>query len=106
MHATERPRTLLLASRSLPCSSADAATNLAAAVAHKTNAERSLATPPTSCIPPPTTNLASGRAQLAFRGDVPCKMQKRRMRVSHARRPPDHVPQWSINFSMRHEYVT
>ncbi|KAE9276139.1 hypothetical protein PF008_g29166 [Phytophthora fragariae] len=46
------------------------------------------APPPTACTPPPTTNLASGRAQLAFRGDVPCKLRKRRMRVSHARRSP------------------
>ncbi|KAE9271016.1 hypothetical protein PF008_g30458 [Phytophthora fragariae] len=52
MHATKRPRTLLLASRSLPCSSSDAATSLDAAVAHKTNAEQSLAPPPTPCTPP------------------------------------------------------
>ncbi|KAE8885991.1 hypothetical protein PF007_g26531 [Phytophthora fragariae] len=52
MHATKRPRTLLLGSRSLPCSSADAATSLDAAVAHKTNAEHSLAPPPTPCTPP------------------------------------------------------
>ncbi|KAE9030754.1 hypothetical protein PR001_g9541 [Phytophthora rubi] len=52
MHATKRPRTLLLGSRSLPCSSADAATSLDAAVAHKTNVEQSLAPPPTPCTPP------------------------------------------------------
>ncbi|KAE8879880.1 hypothetical protein PF003_g36040 [Phytophthora fragariae] len=52
MHATKRPRTLLLASSSLPCSSADAATSLDAAAAHKSNAEQSLAPPPTPCTPP------------------------------------------------------
>ncbi|KAE9147107.1 hypothetical protein PF005_g33626 [Phytophthora fragariae] len=52
MHATKRPRTLLLASRSLPSSSADAATSLDAAAVHKSNAEQSLAPPPTPCTPP------------------------------------------------------
>ncbi|KAE9147106.1 hypothetical protein PF005_g33627, partial [Phytophthora fragariae] len=52
MHASKRPRTLLLASRSLPCSSAGAATSLNAAAVHKSNAEQSLATPPTPCTPP------------------------------------------------------
>ncbi|KAE8880847.1 hypothetical protein PF003_g35204 [Phytophthora fragariae] len=47
MNATKRPRTLLLASRSLPCSSSDAATTLPdAAVACRINADQSLATPP------------------------------------------------------------
>ncbi|KAE9057722.1 hypothetical protein PF010_g31265 [Phytophthora fragariae] len=52
MHATKRPRTVLLVSRSLPCSSADAATSLDAAAVHKSNAEQSLAPPPTPCTPP------------------------------------------------------
>ncbi|KAE8897982.1 hypothetical protein PF007_g25248 [Phytophthora fragariae] len=52
MHTTKRPRTLLLASRSLPCSSADAATSLDAAVACKSNTDPSFATPPTPCTPP------------------------------------------------------
>ncbi|KAE9161028.1 hypothetical protein PF002_g32478, partial [Phytophthora fragariae] len=66
MHATKRPRTLLLASRSLPCSSSDAATSLDAAAAHKTNAEQTLAPPPTPPTPPTTTNLAAGQPQLAM----------------------------------------
>ncbi|KAE8875154.1 hypothetical protein PF002_g5892 [Phytophthora fragariae] len=60
MNATKRTRTLLLASRSLPCSCSDAATTLNAAVAHKINTDPSIATPAT------TTNLAAGQLQLAM----------------------------------------
>ncbi|KAE8910445.1 hypothetical protein PF003_g5540 [Phytophthora fragariae] len=61
MHATKQPRTLLLASRILPCSRSDAATSLDAAVACKANTDQSLATPPTPCTPPTSTNLPAGR---------------------------------------------
>ncbi|KAE9195724.1 hypothetical protein PF005_g17179 [Phytophthora fragariae] len=67
MNATKRPRTLLLASRSLPCSSSDAATTLPdAAVACRINADQSLATPPRHERHQTTTNLAAGQPQLAM----------------------------------------
>ncbi|KAE9300221.1 hypothetical protein PF001_g15066 [Phytophthora fragariae] len=67
MHATKRPRTLLLASRSLPCSSSDAATTPPdAAVACRINADQSLATPPRHARHQTTTNLAAGQPQLAM----------------------------------------
>ncbi|KAE8880761.1 hypothetical protein PF003_g35196 [Phytophthora fragariae] len=67
MNATKRPRTLLLASRSLPCSSSDAATTLPdGAVACRINADQSLATPPRHERHQTTTNLAAGQPQLAM----------------------------------------
>ncbi|KAE8880773.1 hypothetical protein PF003_g35210 [Phytophthora fragariae] len=67
MNATKRARTLLLASRSLPCSSSDAATTLPdAAVACRINADQSLATPPRHERHQTTTNLAAGQPQLAM----------------------------------------
>ncbi|KAE8875512.1 hypothetical protein PF003_g40378, partial [Phytophthora fragariae] len=74
MHATKRPRTLLLASRSLPCSSSDAATTPPdaattppdTAVACKSNTDQSLSTPPRHARHQTTTNLAAGQPQLAM----------------------------------------
>ncbi|KAE8880797.1 hypothetical protein PF003_g35192 [Phytophthora fragariae] len=60
MNATKRAQTLLLASRSLPCSSSDAA------VACRINVDQSLATPPRHERHQTTTNLAAGQAQLAM----------------------------------------
>ncbi|KAE9053654.1 hypothetical protein PF010_g32827 [Phytophthora fragariae] len=80
MNATKRPRTLLLASRSLPCSSSDAATTLPdAAVACRINVDQSLATPPRHERHQATTNLAAGQPQLAMlelgrRAAVACRI--------------------------------
>ncbi|KAE8880714.1 hypothetical protein PF003_g35212 [Phytophthora fragariae] len=64
MNATKRPRTLLLASRSLPCSSSDAATTLPdGAVACRINADQSLATPPRHERHQRPRNLAAGQPQ-------------------------------------------